>query len=110
MFWRRFDQALDDLRNLRERLWFSEKRVGAAASCFVFNLSRTVRRQNDYSGLWTVLVDQTDHIEAVVVVRHGEAQILDDDLVARRSEQFFCFFDLAGGIDFVTVQREVLTH
>jgi hypothetical protein len=110
VLWRGFDQALNYLRNLRERLWLPEKRVGAAASRFVFKLSRAIRRQNDYSRLRIVLADQPDYVEAVVAVGHSEAQVLNYDFVVRRSNQFFCFFDFTGGIDFITVQGEVLTH
>jgi len=56
-------------------------RVGATTARFIFDFSRTVSRQNDYSGLRIVFPDQLDHSQSVMVASHGEAQILDYDFV-----------------------------
>ena len=67
-----FDQTLNDLRYLGEWLGLAEKGVGATASRFIFDLSRTVSRQNDYSGLRIVFPDHLDYIQALPTSRAAE--------------------------------------
>ena len=81
-----FDQALDNLRDLREWLGLAEKGVGATTSRFIFDFSRAVSSQNYDSRLRIVSPDHPDDIKAVMTVGHGEAQILNDDFIAGGAE------------------------
>jgi hypothetical protein len=76
-----FDQALNNLGDLGEGFWFSEKCISAATSRFILDFGRTVSRQNDNASLRVVFPDQTDHVETIMIVRHREAEILDYDFV-----------------------------
>src|ERR1043165_59263 len=105
-----FDQALNNLGHLRERFRLSEKCIGAASSRFIFDFGGTVSRQNYDSSLRVVFPDETDHVETIMIVGHREAQILDYDFVVCGAEKFFSFFDFAGGVDSITLQRKVLAH
>jgi hypothetical protein len=107
---RRFNQTLDHLGYLRERLRFSQECIGPTTSRFVLDFCRTVSSQHDDSRLWVLLPDQLDHLKAVLVGGHREAEILNDDPVVRRSQQLFCFFQLRRRIDLESLQREVLAH
>src|SRR6185369_17574568 len=75
--WRGFDQTLNNLCDLRERLRLSQKCIGSATPCFIFDFSRAISSQNNDSRLRVLGPDHPDDIEAVMIVGHGEAQILN---------------------------------
>jgi len=108
--WWGFDQTLNNLCYLRQRLRLSQKRIGAATSCFVFDFSRAIRRQHNDSRLLILCPDHPDHVKTILAVGHREAQVLNYDSVIRRTEEFFSFFNFRSSIDFVTLQGEILTH
>src|SRR6185369_8947055 len=76
--WRGFDQTMNNLCDLRQRLRLPQKCISAATPRFIFDFSRAISCQNNDSCLRVLGSDQPDDIEAVMIVGHGEAQILND--------------------------------
>lgn len=108
--WRGFDEALNNLCDLRQRLRLSQKCISAATPRFIFDFSRAISCQDNDSCLRVLGPDQPDDIETVMIVGHGEAQILNDHFVGGGPKELFSLFKFRSCIDFITLQRKILTH
>jgi hypothetical protein len=55
-------------------------------------------------------VSHLNNVKAVRITRGAQPQVLDDYPVFSTFYQLFGLFNFSGGIDFKSVQREILAH
>lgn len=55
-------------------------------------------------------MDQLDDLDAIWIPGQTEPEILNDHSIISSLDESLCFFDLPGGIYFVTMLRKVFAH